>query len=59
MDDRQLVIHMKQWLSAVIGVGMNEFVILKHYNADDADGYESIVSETETIRDDYYGVQRV
>ncbi|VDK67821.1 unnamed protein product, partial [Onchocerca ochengi] len=59
VDDRQLVIHMKQWLSAVIGVGMNEFVILKHYNADDADGYESIVSETETIRDDYYGVQRL
>ncbi|KAM3720075.1 Ubiquitin carboxyl-terminal hydrolase [Dirofilaria immitis] len=59
MDDRQLVIHMKQWLSAVIGVDVNEFVVLKHYSADDADGYESIVNETETIHDAYYAVQRL
>nr|CDP92139.1 Bm5601 [Brugia malayi] len=54
VDDRQLVIHMKQWLSAVIGVDMNEFVVLKHYSTDDADGYESIINETETIHDAYY-----
>lgn len=59
VDDRQLVVHMKQWLSAVIGIDMNEFVVLKHYSADDADGYESINNETETIHDAYYGVQKV
>lgn len=59
VDDRQLVIHMKQWLSAIIGVDMNEFVVLKHYSVDDADGYESIINETETIHDAYYAVQRV
>uniref|UniRef100_A0A915Q5G9 Ubiquitinyl hydrolase 1 n=1 Tax=Setaria digitata TaxID=48799 RepID=A0A915Q5G9_9BILA len=50
---------MKQWLSAIIGVDVNEFVVLKHYSADDADGYESIVNETETIHDAYYAVQRL
>uniref|UniRef100_A0A1I7VC83 Ubiquitin carboxyl-terminal hydrolase 47 n=1 Tax=Loa loa TaxID=7209 RepID=A0A1I7VC83_LOALO len=59
VDDRQLVIHMKQWLSAVIGVDMNEFVVLKHYSADDTDGYESIINETETIHDAYYAVQKL
>ncbi|KAK6103015.1 Ubiquitin carboxyl-terminal hydrolase family protein [Brugia pahangi] len=59
VDDRQLVIHMKQWLSAVIGVDMNEFVVLKHYSTDDADGYESIINDTETIHDAYYAVQKL
>lgn len=59
VDDRQLVIHMKQWLSTVIGVDMNEFVVLKHYSAEDVDGYESIISETETIHDAYYAVYKV
>lgn len=59
VDDRQLVIHMKQWLSAIIGIDMNEFVVLKHYSAEDADGYESIINETETIHDAYYAVYKV
>ncbi|KAL3993623.1 Ubiquitin carboxyl-terminal hydrolase family protein [Acanthocheilonema viteae] len=59
VDDRQLVIHMKKWLSAVIGIDTNEFVVLKHYSAEDADGYESIINETETIHDAYYAVHRL
>ncbi|CAG9530513.1 unnamed protein product [Cercopithifilaria johnstoni] len=59
VDDRQLVIHMKQWLSSIIGVDMNEFVILKHYSAEDADGYENVINETETIHDAYYAVYKL
>lgn len=59
VDDRQLATQLKQWLSTVIGVDVNEFVILKHYANDDKDGYENIIKETETVHDAYYAVQRV
>ncbi|VDN05474.1 unnamed protein product [Thelazia callipaeda] len=59
VDDRQLVINMKHWLAVVLGLDTNEFVVLKHYGADDVDGYESVTNESETIHEAYYAVQRL
>uniref|UniRef100_A0A0N5ASV0 Ubiquitin carboxyl-terminal hydrolase 47 n=1 Tax=Syphacia muris TaxID=451379 RepID=A0A0N5ASV0_9BILA len=55
LDGRQSVSSLKEWLSKLLAVDVNRFVVLKHYKKGD-DGYENIFYDNETVRDYYSSV---